>query len=62
MSCPSGKIQYKNAVAAHKANEHFRKGGDRKAYKCRECHQWHLTSGPNKSKPRLRRRYVEGDL
>ncbi len=59
MGCPSGKIQYKNAIAAHKANEHFRKGGDRKAYKCDECHDWHLASGTPKKKPKPKRRYLE---
>lgn len=60
MDCPSGKIPYKNATAAHAKNQHFRKGGKRKVYQCEHCHQWHLAHGtPTKPKPAVKRRYLE---
>lgn len=59
MSCPSGKIPYKNAQAASNQLQYFRRGGGRRAYKCSECHEWHLTHSPKKTKPAVKRRFLE---
>lgn len=55
-SCPTGKIIYRTTQQAHAAVERMArrpKPGARRivsAYKCPECHLWHVTS-PRKKAP-----------
>lgn len=51
MNCPSGKIRYRDRIAAqlelamvgHRRHERRIKY-ERRAYPCPQCHGWHLTS------------------
>jgi cytochrome c553 len=62
MGCQSGKIQYKNAVAAHAAADKIQIRNYRpRAYQCEFCHEWHLTGTAKRKRPRTKERYdLEG--
>lgn len=49
--CPTGKIRYRDRVAAlmalastHRKDGSSRPKLERRAYRCPDCHGWHLTS------------------
>lgn len=53
----SGKIGYKNAVAAHVAADGIESRNTRpRAYQCEFCHEWHLTGTAQRKRPRTRRK------
>lgn len=51
MSCPTGKVHYRDRVAAlyalarvQHADDTGRPKAERRAYRCPRCGSWHLTS------------------
>jgi hypothetical protein len=49
--CKSGKVRYRDGIAAMLALAKIRNDEpaghtEKRAYKCRDCHGWHLTSRP----------------
>jgi hypothetical protein len=50
-ACPSGKVRYRDRVAAllamasaHRSDGSRRAKIEKRAYPCPDCHGWHLTS------------------
>jgi len=51
MACPTGKRQYRTRLDAEivlalriPRKAHNREKNERRAYRCPQCHRWHLTS------------------
>lgn len=50
MSCPSGKVRYRDRIAAELAlvstgkNDQRRAKNEHRSYRCPDCKGWHLTS------------------
>ncbi len=50
-ACPTGKIRYRDRIAAllaiastRRTDGPKRAKGEKRAYRCPQCHGWHLTS------------------
>jgi len=57
VSCSTGKVPYYSLSAAERKLESFKSGHvkyhhERRAYKCLECHKYHLTSQERRTVPR----------
>lgn len=52
-TCPTGKLIYETARAAHRALHRIRgrcsqKGAHINVYRCADCHAWHLGRSPQR--------------